>query len=106
MDTFLENMVEPIARKVPGINAWFCDSIEVEGHNWSGVLLEEFRKRRGYDLSPYIYALWGQLGELSPRVRYDYFKTMSELTIENFFDPLTEFAHRHGGLSRVQAHGT
>ncbi len=106
MDVFLNNMVEPIAEKVPGVNAWFCDSIEVEGHNWSGVLLEEFKKRRGYDLSPYIYALWGSLGDLSPRVRYDYFRTMSELTIENFFDPLTEFAHRHGGLSRIQAHGT
>ncbi len=106
LDTFLENMVEPIANRVPGVHGWFCDSIEVEGHNWSGVLLEEFKKRRGYDLTPYIYALWGQLGDLSPRVRYDYFKTMGELTIENFFDPLTEFAHRHGGLSRIQAHGT
>ena len=106
MDTFLENMAEPIARKVPGVNAWFCDSIEVEGHNWSGALLEAFKKRRGYDLAPYIYALWGTLGDLSPRVRYDYFRTMGELTIENFFDPLTEFAHRHGGLSRIQAHGT
>ncbi|MBQ8953506.1 MAG: hypothetical protein IJ048_05280, partial [Clostridia bacterium] len=106
MDTFLANMVEPIAQKVPGVNAWFCDSIEVEGHNWSGVLLEEFKKRRGYDLTPYIYALWGQLGDISPLVRYDYFRTMGELTIENFFDPLTEFAHKHGGLSRIQAHGT
>ena len=50
MDTFLENMVEPIARRAPGVNAWFCDSIEVEGHNWSGVLLDEFKKRRGYGL--------------------------------------------------------
>ena len=106
MDTFLRHMVEPIARHVPGVNAYFCDSIEVEGHNWSGVLLEEFEKRRGYSLAPYVYALWGDMGDITPRVRYDYFKTMSELTIENFFDPLTEFAHRHGAKSRIQAHGT
>lgn len=106
MDTFLKNMVEPIAERVPGINTWFCDSIEVEGHNWSGVLLDEFRKRRGYDLRPYIYALWGDLGDISPLVRYDYFKTMGELTIENFFDVLTDFAHSHGQKSRIQAHGT
>jgi hypothetical protein len=31
---------------------------------------------------------------------------MSELTIENFFDPLTDFAHKQGTLSRIQAHGT
>ena len=106
MEVFLANMVRPIAERVQDVHGWFCDSIEVEGHNWSGVLLDEFRRRRGYDLSRYIYALWGQLGDLSPRVRYDYFRTMGELTLENFFDVLTDFAHAHGALSRIQAHGT
>lgn len=106
MDVFLKNMVEPIACRVKGVHGWFCDSIEVEGHNWSGVLLDEFRRRRGYDLTKYLYALWGDMGEITPRVRYDYFQTMGELTIENFFDVLTDFAHEHGGISRIQAHGT
>ena len=105
-DRFLEQAVQPILDRAPGIRTLFCDSIEVEGHNWSGVLLEEFKKRRGYDLKPYIYALWGDMGEITPHIRYDYFRTMSELTIENFFDPLTEFAHKNGTLSRIQAHGT
>lgn len=105
-DRFLNQAVQPILDRAPGIRTLFCDSIEVEGHNWSGVLLEEFQKRRGYDLSKYIYALWGDMGEITPHVRYDYFRTMSELTIENFFDPLTDFAHRNGTLSRIQAHGT
>lgn len=105
-DRFLRQMVKPVLDQAPDIRALFCDSIEVEGHNWSGVLLEEFRRRRGYDLTPYIYALWGDMGEITPHVRYDYFRTMSELTIENFFDPLTEFAHENGIASRIQAHGT
>ena len=105
-DRLLQHMVQPVMDRAPGIRALFCDSIEVEGHNWSGVLLEEFRKRRGYDLTPYIYALWGDMGEITPHVRYDYFKTMSELTIENFFDPLTNFAHANKCQSRIQAHGT
>ena len=105
-DRFFGEVVKPVLQRVPGIRSVFCDSIEVEGHNWSGVLLDAFRRRRGYDLTPYIYALWGDMGEITPHVRYDYFKTMSELTIENFFDNLTDFAHEHGCLSRVQAHGT
>lgn len=105
-DRFLRQMVKPVLQQAPGIRGLFCDSIEVEGHNWSGVLLDEFKRRRGYDLTPYIYALWGDMGEITPHVRYDYFKTMSELTIENFFDPLTEFAHENDTLSRIQAHGT
>ena len=106
LEVFLDNMVEPIADRVANVNGWFCDSVEVEGHNWSGLLLSEFKKRRGYDLSPYIYALWGDMGDITPMVRYDYFKTMGELTIENFFDGLTSFAHKHNGISRIQAHGT
>lgn len=103
---FLRHMVQPVMNHADGIHAIFCDSIEVEGHNWSGELLKEFRKRRGYDLVPYIYALWGDMGEITPHVRCDYFKTMSEMTIENFFDELTEFAHDNGALCRIQAHGT
>ena len=105
-DRFFRSMVQPVLSHAPGIRALFCDSIEVEGHNWSGVLLDEFRHRRGYDLTPYIYALWGDMGDITPHVRYDYFRTMSELTIENFFDRFTRFAHEHGALSRIQAHGT
>lgn len=105
-DNFLRQMVAPVTEAAPGIRALFCDSIEVEGHNWSGVLLDQFKQRRGYDLTPYIYALWGDMGAMTPHIRYDYFRTMSELTIENFFDPLTEFAHARGMLSRIQAHGT
>jgi hypothetical protein len=74
-------MVQPVMNHADGIRAIFCDSIEVEGHNWSGELLKEFRKRRGYDLKPYIYALWGDMGEITPHVRYDYFKTMSEMRL-------------------------
>ncbi len=105
-DRFLRQMVKPVLQKAPGIRGLFCDSIEVEGHNWSGVLLDEFKRRRRYNLAPYIYALWGDMGEITPHVRYDYFKTMSELTIENFFDLLTDFAHENDTLSRIQAHGT
>ena len=65
-DRFLHHMVQPVMDRVPNIRALFCDSIEVEGHNWSGVLLEEFKRRRGYDLTPYIYALWGGYGRDYP----------------------------------------
>ncbi|MBQ8577814.1 MAG: hypothetical protein IJ449_07610 [Clostridia bacterium] len=105
-DRFFHDMVKPVMERAPGIRSIFCDSIEVEGHNWSGVLLDEFEKRRGYDLKPYIYALWGDMGDITPHIRYDYYKTMSELTVENFFDNLTEFSHSHGAQCRIQAHGT
>ena len=108
MDCFLENMAQPLTDRLGKgtVDSFFCDSIECDGHNWSSELLEAFEQRRGYDLRKFIYALWGDMGEITPHVRYDYFLTMSELTIENFFDPLTEWCRRNGSRSRIQAHGT
>ena len=105
---FLEYGGDPIieavgAKKIRNI---FCDSIEVFGHNWTDILYEEFRKRRGYELRPYIYALWGEIKNMTEQVRYDFQKTMAELTVENFFRELTKWCHEKGTLSRIQAHGT
>lgn len=88
------------------IHGFFCDSIEVFGHNWTEILYEEFRKRRGYELRPYLYALWGEIKGMTEQVRYDFQKTMAELTVENFFEELTRWCHENGSVSRLQAHGT
>lgn len=88
------------------INAFFCDSIEVAGHNWTEGFFEEFRARRGYDLEPYIYALWGEVGNVTYGIRYDYYRTMSELTLENFFNEFGRWCTENGSKSRIQAHGT
>ncbi len=107
-DYFFWNAGSPIIKKLgkSRIRSFFCDSIELEGHNWTEALMEEFRKRRGYDLTPHVYALWGEVGELTPEIRYDYYKTMSELTLENFFYPFADWCRANGSYSRIQAHGT
>lgn len=106
-DRFFGHMVEPLVQRLGNdLGSLFCDSIECDGHNWSGVLLEEFEKRRGYSLKPYIYALWGDMGEITGDIRYDYFRTMSELTIENFFQRFTQWSNQRNHTTRIQAHGT
>jgi hypothetical protein len=35
-------------------HAIFCDSLEVYLSDWAPDLLEEFQRRRGYDLTPYL----------------------------------------------------
>ena len=105
---FLRAAGDPIAEKTgPGmIQSFFCDSIEVFGQNWTEGIYEEFRKRRGYELRPYIYALWGEVKGCTEQVRYDFHKTLGELTEENFFCELTKWCHEKGTTSRIQAHGT
>ncbi len=87
------------------IHSIFCDSLEVYGADWTGALLEEFKRRRQYDLAPYLPALWEDAGPLTPHVRYDYHLTLSELILENFFQPLAAWSKTRGVSARVQAHG-
>jgi hypothetical protein len=89
----------------PPFRSVFCDSLEVQGADWTGNFLEEFRKRRGHDLTPFLPALWQDAGPLTPAIRHDYHQTLSDLALENFFRPLAEWSEQHGMTARVQAHG-
>lgn len=89
----------------PPFHSIFCDSLEVYGADWTSSLLEEFQRRRGYDLTPYLPCLTQDAGPLTPHVRYDYHLTLSELILDNFFRPLAQWAERNGMQARIQAHG-
>ncbi len=58
--------------------AVFSDSLEVYGSDWTGDFLSEFQKRRGYDLTPYLPALAGDVGEITaehpPRLGQDAYR--------------------------------
>jgi hypothetical protein len=86
--------------------AVFSDSLEVERSDWTGNFLEEFRKRRGYDLMPYLPALAGDIGEETAAIRHDWGRTLTELAEDNYLTPIREWAHRHNTLFRSQSYGT
>ncbi len=107
-----------------GMRAIFCDSLEVFAYlYWDDHFLEEFRQRRGYDLTPYLPLLkiqgaglpYGANGENRPlydmhgvgdRVRRDYWQTVSDVMFDNFYQPFNQWAAHNNLLSRVQAHGS
>lgn len=86
-------------------HAIFCDSLEVYNQDWSDDFLEEFRKRRGYDLKPYLPALANDVGEKSADVRHDWGKTVTELLNERFLAPMQEWSKRNRTLFRIQNYG-
>ena len=83
----------------------FCDSLEVYGADWTQDFLAEFEKRRGYDLAPYLPALFHDAGDVTPHVRHDAHLTLSELNLDYFFAPLVAWAEQRGMKARIQAHG-
>jgi alpha-L-rhamnosidase len=85
--------------------AVFSDSLEVFASDWTGNLLDEFRKRRGYDLTPYLPALVGDIGERTGAIRHDWGETLTELAEEHYLTPIREWAHAHGTQFRSQTYG-
>jgi hypothetical protein len=85
--------------------AVFSDSLEDDGSNWTADMMEQFRARRGYDLTPYLPALIGDVGPLTAAIRHDWGRTLTELANERFLAPLHDWAHRHHTLFRSQTYG-
>jgi len=83
----------------------FCDSLEVYNQDWTDDLLEEFHKRRGYDLKPYLPALTVDIGPKTPEIRYDWGRTITELFNERFMVPMQAWAREHNTRFRIQGYG-
>jgi hypothetical protein len=91
----------------PPPKAFFCDSYEVFGADWSPIFFEAFYKLRGYHLQDYLPQLLG-VGkkDIVGRVRQDYRETLSDMLLNNFVIPWTKWAHKMGSITRYQAHGS
>jgi hypothetical protein len=85
--------------------AVFSDSLEVYSADWTPNFLTEFKKRRGYDLTPYLPALAGDIGPKTADIRHDWGKTLTELVEENYLTPVDEWAKKHGTKFRSQTYG-
>ena len=107
LDRYLAAVGEPLLKAFGDHppQAVFCDSLEVFGSDWTGDLMAEFQKRRGYDLKPYLPALVGDMGPNTGAVRNDWGLTLTELAEENFLAPLNRWAGRHGTRLRAQVYG-
>ncbi|MDH5400127.1 MAG: glycosyl hydrolase, partial [Cyclobacteriaceae bacterium] len=89
------------------VRAFFNDSYEVYGADWSDTFLADFEKRRGYDLRTYFRELTTvEDDDASVRIKADYRETYSDLLLENFTNKWTNWAHIKGAVSRNQAHGS
>jgi hypothetical protein len=98
-----EPMLKALGRTPP--YAIFSDSLEVYNSDWTGNFLAEFQKRRGYDLTPYLPALAGDIGPGTGAIRHDWGLTLSELCEDQYLKPLTAWAKAHGTKFRSQTYG-
>ena len=84
------------------------DSWEAGIATWTKTFPEEFKKRRGYDLLPYLPALAGQvIGDkrISSQIQEDYQLTIDDLIAENHYDYRRKLVNEAGFLFYAEAGG-
>lgn len=103
VSNYLQHIEDAFERtKTPYPHTFFNDSYEVEAATWTPTLFGEFEKRRGYKLENYLR----QLLSGDTKILSDYRETLGDLLLENFTQQWTAWAHKHGAITRNQAHGS
>ncbi|MFH1718339.1 MAG: glycosyl hydrolase [Planctomycetota bacterium] len=88
-------------------HAYVC-SYELSGSTWTPDFLEEFKKRRGYDMTMYLPVLSGSIvrdRDVSERFNYDFRKTLGDLLVDAFYKTAREISNRNGLLLCAEAGG-
>lgn len=90
------------ASGTPFPHTFFNDSYEVYGANWTPTLLTEFENMHGYKLQD----KFPEFLDGDAIVVSDYRETLGEMLLHNFTEQWTAWAHKHGAITRNQAHGS
>ncbi len=125
---YLDNMSNTIQKKTGPLSnhlrAFFSDSMELEGSNWTTDFPQEFEKRRGYDIMPYLPFIMFKVGRLGgtiddkygakktpefneelKRIRFDFEFTKAELLYERFTLTYLQWCKDLNVKSRAQPYG-
>jgi len=89
----------PRPHRDSGWTTMHIDSWEMSSQNWTARFSAEFKKRRGYDPTPYLPAMAGRVVEsleVSDRFLWDLRVTAQELVVENHALHLGKLAHQNG----------
>jgi hypothetical protein len=90
-----------------GLQYVITDSWEAGAQNWTPGLMQEFQKRRGYNLLPWMPVLTGHVvksAAASDNFLWDFRKTLSEMLAEYHYDGLTSLLQHYGMKRYSESH--
>jgi hypothetical protein len=99
MEKYLDSYKETVGADFMGkrgIRYVINDSWEAGSQNWTDHMIEQFKKRRGYDPVPWMPVLAGQVvdsAEASDRFLWDFRKTIGDLIADEHYGQLEETLH-------------
>ena len=110
---YFANYFDPIAKELgplAGSTLQFMtmDSWEAGMQNWTDDMLEQFRRRRGYDPRPYLPVLTGRVVEtadVSDRFLWDFRRTLADMYADEFYGSMEDELHKRGMQGYAEASG-
>lgn len=91
-----------------GLKNLYLASYEVRGPIWSPGFLDEFRRRRGYDMTPFLPAVFAARitnDDITDRFLFDYRKTLGEVLLDAYYGAARQSAHESGLTIKSEAGG-
>jgi hypothetical protein len=91
-----------------GVSNLYLASYEVRGLVWSPGFTDEFQRRRGYDMKPFLPAIFGSTvggDDTTARFLFDYRKTLGEVLVDAYYRAAGEVAHAAGLSIKSEAGG-
>lgn len=113
LDRFYDGGILPLAKEAGAVcgdsfTTVLIDSYETWYQNWTTDMATEFKKRRGYDLMPYLPALAGVVVEdveTTERFLFDFRRTIREMWDQNYAGHFARRLAENGLKLAVEPYG-
>ena len=105
---FLKKVIDAVGAEVG--KTWVgthIDSWEAGTQNWTPLMRQEFLKRCGYDLLPFLPVFSGRVVdslEVSERFLWDFREVVAQLMMENYAGRMRQLANQHGMKLSIEAY--
>ncbi len=90
------------------VDSFFCDSFEIHplpgSLLWSWETTAGFKDHAGYDLTPYLPAIWFDIGPDTGRIRYDLQNYLHEQGLDALYETYGDWCRQHNIQDRIQPH--
>jgi hypothetical protein len=104
MEAYFHGYLDPIAEKLgplfgTRLQYLVMDSWEAGMQNWTDEMIDQFRRRRGYDPTPYLPALTGYVVEsadVSDRFLWDFRRTLADMWAEYHYGTMSRLLDARG----------
>ncbi len=104
MEAYVHGYFDPLAEKLgplfgKSLRYVMMDSWEAGTNNWTDEIAAEFKRRRGYDPTPYLPALTGRVvdnADVSDRFLWDFRRTLADLWADAHYGTMAEKLRERG----------